>query len=71
MAEPSTANMVKSASGKLYDAESPQGIMIRTRGGTQSADPVPPSGGNGDGDSKSGIFASILRKRPKKKDKSL
>ncbi|MDG1315520.1 MAG: EF-hand domain-containing protein [Flavobacteriaceae bacterium] len=54
MAEPSTANMVKSSSGKLYDAESPQGIMIRTGGGTRAADPVAA------GEEKSGIFASIL-----------
>ena len=54
MAEPSTANMVQSSSGKLYDAESPQGIMIRTGGGTRAADPVAA------GEEKSGIFASIL-----------
>ena len=54
MAEPSTANMVQSASGKLYDAESPQGIMIRTGGGTRPIEPL-----SGD-ESKEGIFSSIL-----------
>ena len=32
----STGNMVQSASGKLYDANSPQGIMIRSKGGTRA-----------------------------------
>jgi len=32
------SNMVKAKSGKMYDAESPQGKMIRTKGGTQALD---------------------------------
>ena len=49
MAEPSTANMVQSSSGKMYDASSSQGKMIRSKGGTQELK-----------DDKKGIFASIL-----------
>ena len=47
----STANMVKSQSGKLYEPDSPQGIMIRSKGGTQAIEKD---------DDKKGIFASIL-----------
>ena len=32
----STANMVKSSSGKLYEPDSPQGKMIRSGGGTRA-----------------------------------
>jgi hypothetical protein len=32
----STKNMIKSASGKLYEPDSPQGKMIRSQGGNQS-----------------------------------
>ena len=45
----STANMVQSSSGKMYDASSSQGKMIRSKGGTQELK-----------DDKKGIFASIL-----------
>ena len=47
----STANMVQSASGKMYEASSPQGMMISTKGGTRRADNAEESGG---------IFSRIL-----------
>jgi hypothetical protein len=40
------SNMVKSKSGKMYPADSPQGKMIRTKGGTQ---PLGKGGGGGPG----------------------
>jgi len=45
----STANMVQSSSGKMYDASSSQGKMIRSKGGTQEV-----------GNDKASIFERIL-----------